>query len=292
MKQKNILIVACVAIVAALSFAACKKDQSAQMPQGKQEFSLYMTDGPGFFDQVLVEIRSVQVLVDTGRDTRRNDTCNWDRIGATPNRKPDSLLVWQDLGVSPGVYDIMNLRNGVDTLLSKIMIPKGAIRLIRILFGTQNNALVKDGVTYPLKWPAGTSDYVLIKLKGHEADEYLTGRTRLWLDFDINRSVAVGLNNYFYLRPFFHFFVTKNSGSVAGKIEPKDAKAVLTLVSGTDTAYGLPDKDGRFKIRGLNDGTYSLYINGSSSYADTTINNIKVTAPKETSIGAIGLRRK
>ncbi len=292
MKPRQVLFTALMAVAVAISVTACKKSDSAQSPAGQQHLSLYLTDGPGFFDKVLVEIKSVQVLVDTGKNTRGHDNDDWDRIGERRDRddKKDSSLVWANLNISAGIYDILNLRNGLDTLLGATNIPKGAIRLIKIEIGT-NNSLVKDSTVYPLKWPANLPNYVLIKLKGHECEEYMPGKVRLWLDFDINRSMIQGRNNEFYLKPIFHFFIVRNTASVSGRVSPNDAKAVITLFNATDTAYALPDREGRFKMRGLNDGTYSLFVNASNGYADTTLQNIKVAAPKETSVGSIVLHK-
>lgn len=294
MKTKQALLGTLMLFAIAFTITSCQKSESAQAPAGKQNFSLYMTDGPGFFDQVFVDIKAVQVLVDTTKDTRKNDTCNWDRIGAyigsTLGNRKDSGLVWTNLNIRAGVYDILNLRNGVDTLLAATDIPKGAIRLIRIEIGTRNS-VVKDSVTYPLYWPENKPNYILIKLKGNECEEYLPGRIRLWLDFDISRSVIVVNNNKFYLKPIFHIFIEKKTASVSGKVKPQDAKAVLTLFNNTDTAYALPNRNGEFKMRGLKNGTYSLFINASNNYKDTTINNIKVEAPKNTNVGVIELKK-
>jgi hypothetical protein len=294
MKTKQLFLSAMLVIAAGVFFTSCKKSESAEMPADKQKLTLYLTDGPGFFDRVLVDIKSVQVLVDTTKDTRRNDTCNWDRLGANIGFggaiRRDSGLVWTSLNINPGVYDILNLRNGVDTLLASTVLPAGAIRLIRIELGT-NNSVVKDSVTYPVSLPTNEPNYILVKLKGHEVEEFLPGQVRLWLDFDVSRSIVVVNNNRFLLRPVIHFFVVKQTASVSGKVKPQDAKAVLTLFNGTDTAYALPNRDGNFKMRGLKNGTYSLYVNASNGYKDTTITNIVVQSPKNTTIPVIELKQ-
>jgi hypothetical protein len=290
MKNKHILFTAIMAISAAFVMTACKKNISAEgnVPPGKQEFSLYLTDGPGIFDNVFVDIRSIKVLVDTSADTRRHDNDDWDRRGA--QEKKDSSFVWEDLHIS-GVIDILKFRNGTDTIFKAINITKGAIRLIKIEIGS-NNSVVKDSVVYPVPLPAGSINYVLIKLKGHECDQFLPGKIRLWLDFDITRSVLVDFRNQFYLRPFFHFYTVSTTGSITGKITPREGLPVVTIYNSTDTAYALPNKDGYFKTRGLKEGTYSVFINASNGYKDTTINNVSVKAPKETSIGEIKLSKQ
>jgi hypothetical protein len=44
-------------------------------------------------------------------------------------------------------------------------------------------------------------------------------------------------------------------------------------------------------MRGLKEGNYSLYVNASNGYFDTTLNNISVKATGETSVGIITLRK-
>ncbi len=291
MKTRNILSFASLMAIAVVIFAtACNKSNSYESAKGQQSISLYLTDGPGLFDKVLLDIKSVKVLVDTTKDTRRNDNSNWNSMGAN-DRKKDSGFVWHELAIKAGIYDLLQLRNGTDTLLAESSITKGSIRLIKIELGT-NNSVVKDSISYPVSLPVGAESFVLIKTKGHEYDEYLPGRYRLWLDFDVARSIVQERNGVFYLRPVFHFFTKKHSGNIVGKITPqRDAKAVVTIYNATDTAYALPTPEGYFNVRCLKDGTYSVFVNATSPYSDTTITNVVVTAPKETSLGLITLKK-
>ena len=291
MKNKHLFFAAIMAFAVSFAMTACNKSASVDstVPAGQQHLSLYLTDGPGLFDKVLIDIRSVKVLVDTCSDTRHHDNDDWDRHG-DDDRKKDSCFVWENLNVKAGVYDILKFRNGADTLLAASGITKGAIRLIKIEIGT-NNSLVKDNVTYQVSLPANAHNYVLIKLKGNECEEYLPGKSRLWLDFDINRSIIQGSDNKFYLRPVFHFYTVSTTGSIAGRVGPKEGYSVISVFTAKDTAYALPNNEGYFKLRGLKNGTYSVFINASNGYADTTISNVVVTAPKETSVGSITLHK-
>jgi len=290
MKKTNPLFwMAAIAIVSVVSLAACNKSASIENPVGSQSVSLYLTDAPGVFDNVLIDIKSVWLLVDTSKNTRKKDTCDWDRIGRSRDEKNDSSLVWQNLGVKAGVYDILKLRNGVDTLLATATVPKGAIRLIKIELGT-THTLIKDSVTYPLNLPLNEKNYILVKLKGHEWDEYLPNRSRLWLDFDVSRSI-IEKNGQFYLKPVIKFFTVKETASVSGKVTPKEAQAVITVFNSKDTAYALPNHEGYFKVRGLADGTYSVFVNASNGYFDTTINNVLVSKTKEAQLGVITLKK-
>jgi len=174
-------------------------------------------------------------------------------------------------------------------LLTSANVPKGSVRLIRIELGT-NNSVVKDSVSYPLNVSPNFPTFITIKLSGKELEEFSSRRHRLWLDFDVSRSI-IEVNGRFYLIPFMHTFVEKYTASVAGKVRPRDAKALLILFNNTDTAYALPNREGEFKMRGLKDGTYKLLVKASNGYRDTTINNVVVVKPKTTSVGVIELRK-
>lgn len=292
MKNKHLFFAAIMALAVSFLMTACNKSASVDttVPKGQQHLSLYLTDGPGLFDKVLIEIKSIKALVDTSSDTRHHDNDDWDRMGEDEHHKSDSTFIWQDLNIKAGIYDILSFRNGLDTLLAASTIPKGAIRMLKIEIGTQNS-VVKNQVTYPVNLPPNAPKYVLIKLRGSECDEYLPAKVRLWLDFDINRSIIQGRNNEFYLRPVFHFYTVSTTGSIAGRVGPKDGYPVITVYNAKDTAYALPNNEGYFKLRGLKDGTYSVFINTSNGYKDTTLINVIVTAPKETSVGNIILRK-
>jgi hypothetical protein len=274
---KYVMIVATGAIV----FYACSKDKSenSTVPSGKQELSLYLTDGPtDFFDKVNIDIKSVKVLVDTCDKSRRR-------------RDDDDSVqckVWDSLTITPGVYDLLSLRNGIDTLLAGGMVKDGTIRKIVITLGT-NNSIVKDSVNYPLNLLNGQS--ITIKLYGHEWENFASGHYRLWLDFDCGRSIVRLRNGQFNLVPFIRAFIVKESGSLKGVVKPGDSKSIVTVYNATDTAYALPWIDGQWKVRGLNTGTYSVYVNGGNGFQDTTINNVSVTVGKETNVGTITLHK-
>lgn len=290
MKKTNLFVAATLIAIVSLVAVACNKSTSVENGPGIQQVNFMLTDGPGSYDNVFIDIKSLQIVIDTAREgSRKRDTCNWDHIGSHRESRRDSGLVWTTIPIKAGVYDILKFRNGLDTLFASANVPKGSVRLVRIEFGT-NNSLVKDSVTHPLNLSPNLPNFLVIKLKGHEFEEFASRRHRLWLDFDVSRSI-IEANGRFYLIPVMHTFVEKNTASVAGKVKPRDAKAVITLFNNTDTAYALPNKEGEFKMRGLKDGTYKLFVKASNGYRDTTINNVVVVQPKTTSVGVIELKK-
>jgi hypothetical protein len=265
-------------------FFACKKDNSVdqEIPPGKQHVSIYLTDHPAFFDQVLIDIRSVSVLIDT---CNRNDSAGND----DDDNDNENCWVWDSLDIRTGVYDLLTLRNGVDTLFATGVIPEGRIKKIRIRLG-DDNALVKDSLTYPLDLPRGFED-ITIKIRGGDWDEFEPGRLRLWLDFDAKRSIVFLWNNRFMLKPVIHAFVPKTTGSIEGRVTPDEANAVISVYNGTDTAYALPFRDGKFKVRGLQEGSYTVFVNASNGYQDETINDVEVKRNRDTKLETISLEK-
>jgi hypothetical protein len=290
MKKTTQFVAATLIAIVSLVAVACNKSTSVENGPGIQQVNFMLTDGPGSYDNVFIDIKSLQIVIDTAREgSRKRDTCNWDHIGSHRESRKDSGLVWTTIPIKAGVYDILKFRNGLDTLLASANVPKGSVRLVRIEFGA-NNSVVKDSVTHPLNLSPNLPNFIVIKLKGREFEEFASRRHRLWLDFDVSRSI-IEANGRFYLIPVMHTFVEKNTASVAGKVKPRDAKALITLFNNTDTAYALPNKEGEFKMRGLKDGMYKLFVKASNGYRDTTINNVVVVQPKTTSVGVIELKK-
>lgn len=273
MKKQTIFRAALFMGILSLIFIACQKNMDAgsdqTVPDGKQNLSLFLTDGPGFFDNVSVDIKSVQVLVDTCAKSSNDD--NNDQ-GDDDGRK--SCRTWDSLAIKPGVYDLLSLRNGTDTLLAQGNVITGKVIAVKIELGT-DNFLIKDSVKYPLHLTQLTSPYIYLTLRGNEWEKYEKNKSRLWLDFDVSKSVVV-IGNEFYLRPFIRVFVKSTTGAVGGFVTPMAAFPVISVYNSTDTSYALPNRDGRFLIRGLAPGTYSLNVNASNGYRDTTITNLNI----------------
>ena len=77
---------------------------------------------------------------------------------------------------------------------------------------------------------------------------------QLWLDFNIGKSIVKVRNGEFYLKPYIRLFITKATGSIEGRVTPSDAYAVVSVYNAADTAYAIPYRDGKFKVRGLSTG--------------------------------------
>ncbi len=288
-RSKFLFAVGVLLLTLSVFFTACQKDTSTpDNSSNARQLAVYLTDDPCNYDSVFVDIKFVEVKIDTSKDHMDDDRYgDNDDDGDDDNKHKDSYGRWDTLRITPGIYNILKLRNGVDTLLGTANIPAGTIRKIRITLGTNNRVVVK-GVSKPLNLLAGTNKYVYIKIHKEDEDDDDNVRTSLWLDFNVCESIKL-INGQYYLKPVLKPFGKKNYGEIKGRVLPNAARAFVTARSSSDSATAIPESDGKYKIRGLRPGTYSLQFKGSAGYKDTTINNIQVQKKKETEIATVTL---
>ncbi len=241
------------------------------------KLNVYLTDDQNLvFDKVLIELKKLEIkLEDNG---------------------VDSLGGWFDLSIKPGVYDILTLRNGVDTLFGTGTIPAGRkLQKIRLTLG-DNNSVVKDNQSFSLT-VKDKDHQVEAKLDDTNVDFIGPDQFQFWLDFDAGRSIkkdnsGSGNSNRYELRSNIRIFSRARSGEIEGRILPAAAQPIVMAISGTDTATAKPEREGEFKIVGLKAGTYSLFIDATAgNYRDTTIANVVVRNNEDTKVGTITLRQ-
>lgn len=287
MKKKFLLISAgsLIAFIAILTISCSKNDSESNTENEKvsntQGVSLYLTDGPADYEHVYIDIQSVEVMT---------DTCSGSEFDYWDKDYRDSCISWNELKITPGAYDLLTLNNGVDAALAQGTVPKGKIKLIKFQLGS-NNTLVKSGATYALKLLTDSSA-VYLNLRGDEWDQSDSDSSKLWIDFDVARSVFELPNNKYYLSPVLTAFVEKNTGNIEGEVLPDDAYPYISVYNNSgDTTYNIPRPDGYFKVRALETGTYSLKIDANNGYKDTVISNISITSGKTIKLSSITLHK-
>jgi hypothetical protein len=288
MKMKAIMKIGSALFVLAvftmLSLSSCQKNErSASNTTGLQVF---LSDGPGIFDKVNIDVTAVEAKIDTSMGSRHDDRHGDNDDDRDDNRRHDEYGDWVSLSATPGIYDVFTLRNGADTLLGTGNVT-GTIRKIRITLGN-NNTVVKNGVTYPLVLANETGNYLYVKVRSeHHHDS--ASQAKVWVDFDIARSIYEK-NGTFYLKPVLRPFCDKNFAAIEGKVLPAAAGAIVKAFNGTDTSTAIPNADGKYKIRGLQPGNYSVLFDGNNGYKDTTV-SVNVTTGRETHIADITLHQ-
>lgn len=263
--------------------AACQKESSVTATTDEltsrvpSTIHVYLTDDQNLvFDKVFIDIKKVEIkLEDNG---------------------VDSLGGWFSLSITPGVYDILRFRNGVDTLFGTGTIPANRkLQKIRLTLGN-NNTVVMNGQTKPLKVKDNNNE-VIAKLDASNVEMSGTDQFLFWIDFDAGKSIKTdnsgsGNNNGFELRSNIRIFSKKKSGRIEGRVLPAAAQAIVSAINGTDTVTARPEREGEFKFVGLKAGTYSLYFNATANnYQDTTITNIIVRTNEDTKVNTVQLHQ-
>jgi hypothetical protein len=277
------------AVSLSLIISSCQKQATGvNNPANAKQLSLYLTDAPCQYDSVFIDIRYVEVKIDTSAGHMNDDHFGDDDNDMDDDHQHhDQYGKWDTLAISPGIYNILKLRNGVDTLLGTANLPAGKIRKIRLTLGT-SNTLVKAGVTYPLNLLAGINNYVYVKIHKEDEDEITPVQSSIWIDFNVCESIKL-IGGEYFLKPVLKPFGMKNFGKIEGIVLPNEAQAFVSASNGTDSASAMPENNGEYKIRGLKEGTYNLTFKGSAGYSDTTILNIQVQNGKETHIPTVTL---
>jgi hypothetical protein len=275
---KTLLVI----LVCSLVYVSCKKSNVDSTNSSNKNLTVFLTDDPSQYDSVLVDIRYVEVKVDTSEDHKGDDHFgDADKDDDDDHVHHDQFGFWDTLSITPGVYNLAALRNGVNVILGTANIT-GKIRKIRITLGS-NNSVYKAGVKYPLNLLAGTNNYLYVKI--HD-----TLNTSIWIDFDLSRSV-IEQNGQFYLKPVLKPFSKKHFGSIQGKVFPQDAHAVVNATNSQDVGNAIPERSGEYEINGLHDGTYAVTFHSFNGYRDTTISNVVVHSGSKVVLPNITLRK-
>lgn len=279
-----------ISMVSLLLFYSCQKEASLNnnnIPAGMNKVSVYLTDGPTDYQKVLIDIQRIEIKLDT---CRRNSDDDHDGPGCDDDH--DSLStrceIWDTLDINPGVYDLLKLRNGLDTLLASGFILNGKTERIKITLGNNNSVLV-DSVRHPLQL-INNQHFVYVNIHRDHLDFVSSNNLQLFLDFDLQRSIVL-INGQYWLKPVLKPFGRHSTGEIEGKVRPVHSFGTIKAFNATDTAFARPEDEGEFKIRGLREGIYSLFIDGINGYRDTTIHNIVVSRNQETRLGTILLHQ-
>jgi hypothetical protein len=251
------------AAMAVLLVFACKKDE-ATISEPTLELSL--TDGPGDFESVIIDVIGAEVHIT--KDTGKTDS-------------------WLPLAIKPGLYDILKLSNGVDTVLGSTKLPLADIKEIRLKLGT-NNTVKTNGQTYALTIPSGGDSGLKLKFE----KKMLAGISyKVMLDFDAAKSIKEESKGGFKLRPVLRLITEANNGSIRGEIAPLTCKSVVYAMKGVDTlASAYPSSLGKFVLQGMDAGTYSVVIQSDACAVTKKMDNVAVTVGKATDLSKINLK--
>lgn len=255
--MKNLFFVI---MVIALAAFGCKKDSGPDF-SGKSAFSFRLTDAPGDYDKVNIDIVGAQLIVD------------------------DSVI---NLEVNKGVYNLLDFANGKDTLLADQMVPSGKLSQVRLILG-DNNTVVIGNHSYNLTTPSAQQSG--LKLNVHA--DFVTGVAYEYtIDFDAARSIVETGSGKYILKPVIKVFTNAVSGAIRGVVSPVSAKPLIYAISALkDTVSTTADAaTGKFMFMGLNEGAYKLSFNPADPFRDTLLSNIQVKTGLVTVLDTVKFR--
>ncbi len=229
------------ALIAAATFS-CSKDET-----DNGMLSVRLTDAPAAYEEVLIDVLEVRI------NASSTDENGWTKMDS----------------IKPGIYNLIDLTNGMDTLLGQQVLPAGIISQMRLVLGVNNRVKV-NGKYYGLETPSAQQS----GLKFNIHAEIETGKTyRMWIDFDADKSIIANAKGY-QLKPVIRTFTAETCGMIDGNVAPSDTTVYISAISAAnDTATTIANaKDGYFLIRVLNAGDYRILAqsaNGASSEQKT-----------------------
>lgn len=262
--MKNLLFIFSILLV----FTACTKSST---DSSNATLNVRLVDAPVAYDKVYIDIQDVQVKVTS--DTNESG--------------------WTSLNVSrKGVYNILDFRNGLDTLLGSISLPAGTISQLRLVLGN-NNSVVYNGVTTSMQTPSSQQSGLKLQINS----TFLSGLTyTLWIDFDASKSIVHTGNNNFILKPVIRVFNQATSGAITGIVLPANSKSsiyAITALNDTVTSTQIDTVTGAFLLRGIPAGTYSVNVHVNAGLSkDSTKQNVIVNNGAITTLGTIQLQNQ
>ena len=152
-------------LLTAVVLPACQKNASTTL------LHLQLTDGPASYEEVNIDVQEVHLKLE-------GDSASWISL---PTNK--------------GIYNLLELQNGIDTLVAEAIVPQGRVKEIRLTLGHENS-IKEGGEWYPLTIPSGSESGLKIKL-----DKQLTAPLdSIIIDFDAALSIHQESGGY-KLRP-------------------------------------------------------------------------------------------
>lgn len=251
MKIRGLVFVAAVVLA-----TACADDERARIV-------VRLTDSPGDYQAVNVDIQDIQVKGDGG---------------------------WQSLpNVNSGIYNLLDLTDGRETVLTSSEYPAGRINQIRLVLGEENSVVIDDD-TLDLTTPSAQQSGLKLL---HNAT--LTGGITyaILLDFDAAKSVVKTGNDDYILKPVIKVVSEAQDGAIDGTVTPAELNVAVFAIQGADTvgtSY-VPAGSTEFFVGGLPAGNYTVGFDPGdlSGYEKSTIENVGVELGEVTQTGTTEL---
>ncbi len=228
-----------------------------------------LTDSPGDYEKVNIDLLEVQIHTNAG----------------------DTEDGWVSLSANQGVYDLLTLTNGVETVIADDTYPAGRVSQLRLILG-DNNSVVVGGDEYPLKIPSGSESGLKLQINA-DLEEGIT--YSVLLDFDAAKSIHKTGSNKYILKPVVKTITEAQDGAIKGKVLPAELGVAVYAILGEDTistSYAVED-NADFFLGGLSDSEYTISFDPGelSDYQGQVFENVIVKLGEITDLGDITLSK-
>lgn len=256
-----------VVAMAVTMFYSC--DDDSDKKDGMATLKVSMTDAPGDYKVVMVDVKDVMIKTDAST----NDD-GW--VSLT--------------GVETGRYDLLSLTGGVTQLLANAQVEPGMLGQIRLVLGT-DNAVVLNGTTEEIPLSTPSAQQSGLKLQVNQ--ELVAGENyEFLLDFNVDQSIVVaGNSGQYILKPVIRLAAVEGSATVSGEVQPSTFQSVVKLQNAANTITAYTGADGIFSLNGVPAGTYQFTVTpaAASGLEMKVINNVEVTSGASVSLDVIFL---
>jgi len=263
MKTNTLYPAVLLTLIFSLALLSCSKNENSS--SGKAKLQVYLTDAPASYDQVVIDVKDVQINLTT-----------------------DSTGGWQSLStVKAGSYDLLRLVDDKDTLLANSDIATGTLQQMRLVLGP-NNYVVVNGQTIPLETPSAQQSGLKLNIHQDITSGILYTIT---LDFDAGKSIVTTGNGKYILKPVIRTVFNAVGGSIKGFVLPDSVTTGVYALQGPDTiASTFTGSNGGYLIKGLAAGSYTLnFVPGDTTFTTQTKTGIAVTTGNVTVVDTVHL---
>lgn len=260
-----------IAIIAATVFAAACSKQDVNEGAGK--FSIRMTDAPGDYAELFVEIEQVDVQME-GEG-------------------------WVTLSNESQVVSVLDLTNGAEVEIASATNAEAGVYTAVALHIGANSTLILNTESGGGEFGLQGENIVIVEINEAVGTE---GEATVLLDFNVSESISSDGNGGYQMDPVIQPIEDEFTG-IQGHVEG-EALAAITIESGGESFTTFTNSEGEFLIRGMAEGSYEMNIVSTAqasaglpgvdlsftAESSTTIGGVVVTEGSITQVGSISLQ--
>lgn len=260
MKKFKLLFLTVLMVGTQLFLNSCSDDDAKS---GPSKVSFYLTDAPSLqgYKAVNIDVQEIKYIISDGAEV--------------------------NLPITPAIYNLLDLRNGKDTLLSKIVLNEGEhISQVRLILGDNNSVVLKDGTIKSIDTPSAQTSGLKVNI---QENIITSSGYSVMIDFDAEKSIVRKGNGGYSLKPVIRGYVVENTSAIFGELLPKEIPFKVFTLVGTDSIITLSDtaRNNFFMLHGLRSGNYTVSFQDPTSLAILKTLSVTVFGGDDKNLGAV-----